>query len=271
MRLQLVQERFGQVSCITRHPSPRPTTFRPRRRPVCSQGVGGPVPIFCEPRPRRRPERLITAFGMRQGVPSGAVPHRVRADVRPPASGSRSWVIRSSYPAFFSGTHGRPCPGFLIATTSAYCTYVSRIPDESWPLLEGLDKTLILDALGPEPHPHALQPRTPWRRSNRLAEEWPISHPHHPPPFDHEATEAPWPPRWLWPTMASLFDFLHHLVAPGSQPRASDPSLSPTSLAWARATPPVWNYPRTRREPRLTPEIRRAIDLAPVDELFHQL
>src|SRR5262249_28483745 len=34
----------------------------------------------------------------------------------------------------------------------AYCTDTNGIPDESWPLLEGLD-VLILDALRPKPHP----------------------------------------------------------------------------------------------------------------------
>lgn len=34
----------------------------------------------------------------------------------------------------------------------AYCTDVSRIPDESWPLLEGLE-LLVLDALRLRPHP----------------------------------------------------------------------------------------------------------------------
>jgi phosphoribosyl 1,2-cyclic phosphate phosphodiesterase len=33
----------------------------------------------------------------------------------------------------------------------AFCTDVSRIPDESWPLLEGLD-VLVIDALRDEPH-----------------------------------------------------------------------------------------------------------------------
>jgi len=34
----------------------------------------------------------------------------------------------------------------------AYCTDVSRIPDETWPLLEGLD-TLVVDALRDDPPP----------------------------------------------------------------------------------------------------------------------
>lgn len=48
--------------------------------------------------------------------------------------------------------HGRlPVLGFRLRDF-AYCTDVSHIPDESWPLLEGLD-TLVIDALRDEPHP----------------------------------------------------------------------------------------------------------------------
>ena len=47
--------------------------------------------------------------------------------------------------------HGRlPVLGFRIANV-AFCTDVSMIPEESWPLLEGLD-VLIIDALRDEPH-----------------------------------------------------------------------------------------------------------------------
>ena len=48
--------------------------------------------------------------------------------------------------------HGeRPILGFR-AGAFAYLTDCSRIPDESWALLEGLD-TLVLDALRDRPHP----------------------------------------------------------------------------------------------------------------------
>lgn len=47
--------------------------------------------------------------------------------------------------------HGKlPVLGFRIGNV-AFCTDVSYIPDESWPLLEGLD-VLIIDALRDEPH-----------------------------------------------------------------------------------------------------------------------
>jgi len=47
--------------------------------------------------------------------------------------------------------HGRlPVLGFRLGDV-AFCTDVSRIPDESWPLLEGLE-TLVLDGLRDRPH-----------------------------------------------------------------------------------------------------------------------
>lgn len=48
--------------------------------------------------------------------------------------------------------HGEmPVLGFRIGRF-AYCTDVSRIPDESWEMLKGLD-VLVLDALRKRPHP----------------------------------------------------------------------------------------------------------------------
>lgn len=48
--------------------------------------------------------------------------------------------------------HGRlPVLGYRIGNV-AFCTDCSAIPEESWPVLEGLD-VLILDALWKEPHP----------------------------------------------------------------------------------------------------------------------
>jgi phosphoribosyl 1,2-cyclic phosphate phosphodiesterase len=47
--------------------------------------------------------------------------------------------------------HGRmPILGFRLGTF-AYLTDCNRIPDESWPLVEGVD-TLVIDALRDEPH-----------------------------------------------------------------------------------------------------------------------
>ena len=52
----------------------------------------------------------------------------------------------------YADEHGRtPVLGFRLGDV-AYATDCNQIPDESWPLLEGLD-TLVLDALWDEPHP----------------------------------------------------------------------------------------------------------------------
>jgi phosphoribosyl 1,2-cyclic phosphate phosphodiesterase len=50
------------------------------------------------------------------------------------------------------GTDGRSVHPSVGPLPLAYLTDVSRIPDESWPLLQGLD-SLILDMLRYEPHP----------------------------------------------------------------------------------------------------------------------
>jgi phosphoribosyl 1,2-cyclic phosphate phosphodiesterase len=70
----------------------------------------------------------------------------------------------------------------------AYCTDVVRIPDESWPLLEGLD-TLILDALRPEPHPTHFNLEQALEVVQRLKPRRTfLTHLSH--RFDHAETEA---------------------------------------------------------------------------------
>ena len=101
-------------------------------------------------RPRRRSAASFTTPS-RSGWPLAAglsAQDPVRADraggavrgPRPvdPADPARAWAVAACWA---SGS------GDL-----AYCTDVCRIPETSWPLLEGLD-TLILDALRLEPHP----------------------------------------------------------------------------------------------------------------------
>ena len=88
--------------------------------------------------------------------------------------------------------HGRtPVLGFRIGDV-AYATDCNRIPEESWPLLQGLD-TLVIDALWEEPHPthfcvaEALDVIE--RVSPRQAFLTHVSH-----RLDYEATNAKLPP-----------------------------------------------------------------------------
>jgi len=66
--------------------------------------------------------------------------------------------------------HGRrPILGYRIGSF-AYLTDCSRIPDESWPLLEGV-RTLVLDALRDRPHPTHFSVAEALEAAARLAPE----------------------------------------------------------------------------------------------------
>jgi phosphoribosyl 1,2-cyclic phosphate phosphodiesterase len=77
--------------------------------------------------------------------------------------------------------------GFRVGDL-AYCTDVSRIPDESRPLLEWLD-VLVLDALRFEPHPthFSLREALAVIKSLRPRQTY-LTHLSH--SFDHGPTEA---------------------------------------------------------------------------------
>lgn len=66
--------------------------------------------------------------------------------------------------------HGlRPILGYRVGSF-AYLTDCSAIPDESWPLLEGV-RTLIIDALRDAPHPTHLSVAQALEVTSRLAPE----------------------------------------------------------------------------------------------------
>jgi phosphoribosyl 1,2-cyclic phosphate phosphodiesterase len=109
--------------------------------------LGGPVPLYCTIEVERKLRQAFAyAFNTAQ-VPAGYLPnlalHRISAE---PFSvlGERVLPI----PLLHAGME---VFGFRIADV-AYCTDVNFIPEESWPLLEGLD-VLVLDALRYKPHP----------------------------------------------------------------------------------------------------------------------
>lgn len=88
--------------------------------------------------------------------------------------------------------HGEmPVLGFRINNV-AFCTDVSRIPDESWPLLEGLD-TLVLDALRDKPHPTHFSVGQALEVAARVRpRQTYLTHIAH--SLEHEATNARLPP-----------------------------------------------------------------------------
>ena len=118
---------------------------------ICGLRLGEAIPLHCE---RPVAEHLRRTFFYAFHPPAadthpGSVPQFTIREIEPDA-GPLSIVGLSVRPLRLF--HGRlPVLGFRIGDV-AYCTDVSRIPDETWPHLEGLD-TLVLDALREEPHP----------------------------------------------------------------------------------------------------------------------
>ncbi len=191
VRLQLLRERIRRLHAIafTHHHVDHLFGLDDAR--VFPKYLGGPVPIFCESSTEDSIRRVFSyAFDARTAfLPAGFLPKMVFETIEPGVPfrvlGESVLPIRLQ--------HGRlDILGFRIGGL-AYCTDVNRIPDESWPMLEGLD-VLILDALRFEPHPthfcldEALAVVEKLRPGRTFFTH--ISH-----GFDHEVVESTLPPR----------------------------------------------------------------------------
>jgi phosphoribosyl 1,2-cyclic phosphate phosphodiesterase len=150
MRLQLLRERVRHVHAIafTHHHADHLFGLDDARQ--FPRWTGGPVPVFCE-QVTEETIRRVFSYAFRPGLehwPAGSVPKlqfvRIEPGVEFEALGERILPLRLDHGPF-------AVLGFRVGSL-AYCTDVSRIPDESWPLLQGLD-VLVLDALRHEKHP----------------------------------------------------------------------------------------------------------------------
>ncbi len=151
MRIQLLREKVRHVHAIafTHHHADHLFGLDDAR--LFPRWIGGPVPVYCEQETENCIRRVFS-YAFREGMakwPRGVRPQaRFRARSSPACAfevlGQRVLPIRLEHGPF-------PVLGFRVGSL-AYCTDVSRIPDASRPLLEGLD-VLILDALRYEPHP----------------------------------------------------------------------------------------------------------------------
>ena len=108
---------------------------------------GGPLDVFAD---ERTHALLTTCFGYAFQAPNPEAkvfrPHLVRRFIDGPFE--IAGVTWTPVPI----VHGeQPILGFRIGNV-AYCTDVSHIPEESFPLLQDLD-VLVLGALGFRPHP----------------------------------------------------------------------------------------------------------------------
>lgn len=150
MRMQLLREKVRVVNAIAFTHAHADHLFGLDDARLFPKRIGGPVPVYCEPATEESIRRVFS-YAFRPGTeqwPPGFVPKLQFVHVAPGAEfevlGERILPIRLE--------HGKsPVLGFRVGRL-AYCTDVSRIPDESWPLLQGLD-VLVLDALRYETHP----------------------------------------------------------------------------------------------------------------------
>jgi phosphoribosyl 1,2-cyclic phosphate phosphodiesterase len=191
MRLQLLRERVRQVHAIAYTHHHVDHLFGLDDARLFPKYLGGPVPIFCEPETEQAIRRVFDyAFHEKaMAVPPGNLPRIVFRSISPGVTfevlGQTVLPLRLE--------HGRfRVLGFRVGDL-AYCTDVNRIPEETWPHLEGLD-TLVLDALRFEPHPthfslnEALAVVERLRPGRTL-----LTHLSH--SFDHGAVETTLPPR----------------------------------------------------------------------------
>ena len=118
-------------------------------RPIC-YAAGRPLPVFCEERVETRIRRAFDYAFEAVPVPGGGVPKLTFERI-------------TTAPFTLLGAHVTPLRlghgvfdvlGFRFGAV-AYCTDTNLIPDETWPLLAGLD-TLVLDCLRPARHPTHL-------------------------------------------------------------------------------------------------------------------
>jgi phosphoribosyl 1,2-cyclic phosphate phosphodiesterase len=191
MRIQLLREKIRRVHAIafTHHHVDHLFGLDDAR--LFPKYLGRPVPIYCEQETEETIRRVFSyAFHERaRAIPAGNLPQiefeRIEAGVAFEVLGQSILPIRLE--------HGRlGVLGFRIENL-AYCTDVSRIPEQSWPLLEGLD-VLILDALRYDRHPTHLSLAEALEVIERLQPRRTLlTHLSH--SFDHGPTETTLPPQ----------------------------------------------------------------------------
>lgn len=111
--------------------------------------MNAPVPLYCE---EPVEEQIRRAFYYAFNSPKHNAHHLAAPRLKFERIGLEPFDVLGQRVTPIRLFHGDlPVLGFRINDV-AFCTDCNRIPDESWPLLEGLD-VLVIDALREDPHP----------------------------------------------------------------------------------------------------------------------
>jgi len=147
LRTQLLRERIERVDAVLyTHDHVDHVYGLDDIRPICFASARS-LPLHCEERVEQRIRKAFDYAFSSEPPAGGGVPKVVfeRIGLAPfELLGQRIVPLRLRHGPF-------EVLGFRFGNV-AYCTDTNGIPDETWPLLEGVD-TLILDCLRPTPHP----------------------------------------------------------------------------------------------------------------------
>ncbi len=150
LRLQLVRERIGLVHSVLYTHYHVDHLFGLDDARIFPMKLGHALPVFCTDDVE---EVIRQAFSYAFHPPPDNAPSFVLPSLAFHRIDSRPFDLLGERFTPIPLIHGRfNVLGFRVGDL-AYCTDVNRIPDASWPLLEGLD-TLLLDCLRPgDSHP----------------------------------------------------------------------------------------------------------------------
>jgi phosphoribosyl 1,2-cyclic phosphate phosphodiesterase len=189
MRLQLLRERVGFVHAILYTHDHADHLYGLDDARLFPRHLGGPVPVYCESAVETTIRRVFSYAFTEAALlrPSAGIPQLAFHPIEP--GKPFSLLGQTILPLRLEHGHFRVL-GFRIDKL-AYCTDVSRIPPESWPLLEGVE-VLVLDALRHDPHPTHFNLAGALAVVERLkpARTY-FTHLSH--QFDHESTESTLP------------------------------------------------------------------------------
>lgn len=149
LRLQLIREQIALVHAVLFTHSHADHIFGVDDLRLCQYRLNRPLTLYCEADVELRLRQAFD-YAFKEPDPNAhvlAAPHFKIERI-----GLEPFELLGQPIRPIRLMHGKlPVLGFRVNDV-AFCTDVSFIPDESWPLLEGLD-TLILDALQDSSHP----------------------------------------------------------------------------------------------------------------------
>ncbi|WP_010582074.1 MBL fold metallo-hydrolase [Schlesneria paludicola] len=148
LRIQLLRERIDVAHAVIYTHGHADHLFGIDDLRLFGYRIDHPVPLYCEESVERQ---IRTSFPYAFPESTAELHHGAIPLLELRRIGLEPFEVLGQLIQPIRLIHGRlPVLGYRIGDV-AFCTDVSKIPDESWPLLEGLD-VLIIDALRDEPH-----------------------------------------------------------------------------------------------------------------------